>query len=126
MVMATIQLVPDLAEQIESLVGGDPARTQAFIENAVRTHIAHLHQTKIRQETEAFQAQHQELLATYPDQYIAMHQGKVIGHDTDLRALHLRVYQQVGHTPVLLKKVASTTVTKELVFRSPRLRRRDE
>ena len=29
MVMATIQLVPDLAEQIESLVGGDPASNQA-------------------------------------------------------------------------------------------------
>jgi hypothetical protein len=124
--MTTIQLVPDLAEQIESLVGGDPARTQAFIENAVRTHIAHLHQTKIRQETEAFKAQHQELLATYPGQYIAMHQGNVIDHDADLRTLHLRVYQQVGHTPVLLKKVTSTAATRELVFRSPRLRRRDE
>jgi hypothetical protein len=118
--MTTIQLVPDLAKQIESLVGGDPASTQAFIENAVRTHIAQLHQTKIRQETEAFKAQHQELLATYPDQYIAMHQGNVIDHDTDLRTLHLRVYQQVGHTPVLLKQVASTTVTRELIFRSPR------
>jgi hypothetical protein len=118
--MTTIQLVPDLAEQIESLVGGDPARTQAFIENAVRTHIAHLHQTKIRQETEAFKAQHQELLATYPGQYIAMHQGNVIDHDADLRTLHLRVYQQVGHTPVLLKKVTSTAATRELVFRSYR------
>jgi hypothetical protein len=126
MVMATIQLVPDLAEQIESLVGGDPARTQAFIENAIRTHIAELHQTKIRQETEAFKAQHQELSATYPGQYIAMHQGSVIDHDTDLRTLHLRVYEQVGHIPVLLKQVTSTTATKELIFRSPRLRRRVE
>ena len=118
--MTTMQLVPDLAEQIESLVGGDPARTQAFIENAVRTHMAHLHQTKIRQETEAFKAQHQELLATYPGQYIAMHQGNVIDHDADLRTLHLRVYQQVGHTPVLLKKVTSTPAIRKLVFRSPR------
>jgi hypothetical protein len=124
--MATIHLVPDLAEQIESLVGSDPAETQAFIENALRAHIARLHQSKIRRETEAFVAQHQELLAAYPEQYIAMHEGNVIDHDTDLRTLHLRVYQQVGHTPVLLKKVTDATATKELVFRSPRLQRRSE
>jgi hypothetical protein len=95
--MTTIQLVPDLAEQIESLVGPDPAKTQAFIENAVRTHIARLHQSKIRRETEAFTAQHQELLAAYSEQYIAMHEGNVIDHDTDLRTLHLRVLNSVSH-----------------------------
>jgi hypothetical protein len=124
--MTTIQLVPDLAEQIESLVGSDPAKTQAFIENAVRTQIARLHQSKIRRETEAYMAQHQELLAAYPEQYIAMHQGNVIDHDTNLRTLHLRVYQELGHTPVLLKKVTDATATRELVFHSPRLQRRDE
>jgi hypothetical protein len=124
--MTTIQLVPDLAEQIESLVGPDPAKTQAFIENALRAHIAQLHQSKIRRETEAFVAQHQELLAAYPEQYVAMHQGNVIDHDADLRTLHLRVYQQVGHTPVLLKRVTNATATRALVFRSPRLQRRDE
>jgi hypothetical protein len=123
--MTTIQLVPDLAEQIESLVGIDEASAQAFIENAVRTYITRLHRDKIREENEAFMTQHEALQAAYPGRYVAMHQGKVIDHDADLRTLHLRVYQRVGHTPVLLKKVTGVTLSRELVFRSPRLQRSD-
>jgi hypothetical protein len=123
--MTTIQLVPDLAEQIESLVGVDEASAQTFIENAVRAYIARLHRDKIREENKAFMAQYETLLATYLGRYVAMHQGKVIDHDADLRALHLRVYQRIGRKPALLKKVTNTTLPRELIFRSPRLQRSD-
>jgi hypothetical protein len=123
--MTTIQLVPNLAEQIENLVGIDEASAQAFIENAVRTYIARLHRDKFRKENEAFMTQHEARQAAYPGRYVAMHQDKVIDHDADLRTLHLWVYQRVGHTPILLKKVTDVTVSRELIFRSPRLQRSD-
>ena len=48
--------------------------------------------------------------------------GQVIDHDQDVRTLHLRVFNQLGRVPVLLKKVTSEP-DRELVFRSPRFER---
>jgi len=53
---------------------------------------------------------------------VAVHDGRVIDHDSALRALHLRVYALLGHTPVLLKKVTDKP-EREAVFRSPRFER---
>jgi hypothetical protein len=67
-------------------------------------------------------AQYEQLRAVYLGQYVAIHQGEVIDHDADLRTLHLRVFERLGHTPVLLKQVTNRP-ERELVFRSPRLER---
>ena len=69
-----------------------------------------------------FEEQKSQLLAQYAGQYIAMHQGNVVDHDLNLRALHLRVFENLGHKPVLLKQV-TTEPERELVFRSPRFER---
>jgi hypothetical protein len=77
---------------------------------------------KIGAETGAFNEQHENLLLEYTGQYVAMHQGKVVDHDPDLRTLHLRVFERFGHITVLLKQV-SERPEREFVFRSPRLER---
>ena len=120
--MTTINLAPDLIQQIENLTGTAEADAQVFVDKAVRAYLTQVHRENIRTETEAFTAQYDELRARYAGQYVAMHQGRVIDHDPDLRTLHLRVYEQLGHTPVLLKKVADGP-ERELTFRSPRLER---
>ena len=118
--MTTITLAPDLMEQIENLRGKDEADAQKFVEQAVRAYLTQVQREKIRSETEAFNAQHTKLQARYSGQYVAIHNGQVIDHDSDLRTLHLRVYEQLGRTPVLLKRVTEEP-ERELVFRSPRL-----
>lgn len=123
MTATTITLTPELAEQIEHLGGTDQESVQQIVERAVRAYLARLRQEKIRREAEAFQAQYRALLADYAGQYVALHQGRVIDNDPDLRTLHLRVFEKVGHTPVLLKQVTAEPEL-ELVFRSPRLDRR--
>jgi hypothetical protein len=123
MVMTTITLAPELAEQIGYLGGTDQESVQQIVEKAVRAYLARLRQEKIRRETEAFQTQYRTLLTDYAGQCVAVHQGRIIDHDPDLRALHLRVFEKVGHTPVLLKQVTAEP-ERELVFRSPRLERR--
>jgi hypothetical protein len=122
--MTTITLAPDLIQQIENLGGKDDADTQTFVEQAIRAYLIQLQREKIRTETEAFNAQYEKLRAKYPGQYVAIHQGKLIDHDLDLRTLHLRVYKQLGRTPVLLKRVTDEP-ERELIFRSPRLERHD-
>lgn len=120
--MKTIILDPDLVQQIENLVDNDDNDAQAFVEKAVRAYLIQVQREKIRAETVAFNAQREKLRAMYRGQYVAIHQGKVIDHDSDLRTLQLRVYEQLGHTPVLLKRVTDDP-ERELIFRSPRLER---
>jgi hypothetical protein len=117
--MLTIQLKPDLAEQIASLVGEEQVNAEAFVDKALRAYLTQFRQEKIRTETEAFHQQYDELSAKYPNQYVALHQGQIIDHDPDLRTLHLRVFNRLGHVPVLLKQVTDGP-DREWVFRSPR------
>ncbi len=122
--MLTITLKPDVAEQIRYLAGAGETEVdpEAIVDKALRSYLTQLRREKIKAETEAFEQQRSALLAKYRDEYIAMHEGQVIDHDHDLRTLHLRVFAQLGHTPVLLKKVIEET-ERELVFRSPRFDR---
>jgi hypothetical protein len=118
--MTTIHLKPDLAEKIAYLAKGGNA--EAVVEKALRAYIAQHRRDKIRAETEAFEQQREKLLSQFPGQYVAVHEGQVIDHDVNLRDLHLRVFDRLGHTPVLLIKVTSQP-QRELVFRSPRFER---
>ncbi|MBE2201535.1 MAG: hypothetical protein IAE79_23185 [Anaerolinea sp.] len=118
--MTTITLKPDLTRQIEHFAGTNQTQKDAFIDKAVRQYIAQIRRDKIRAETESFTAQYETLLSHYLHQYVALHNGQVIDHDPDLRALHLRVFARLGNTPVLLKQVTHSS-DRELIFRSPRL-----
>lgn len=120
--MATISLKPDLAEQVEFLANKTQTSAEAFVDKALRSYLLQFRREKIRAETEAFEQQREDLLAKYPGQYVAVHNGQVIDHDHDLRTLHLRVFDQLGHLPVLLKQVTNEP-DHELVFRSPRFER---
>ena len=118
----TVVLQPDVAEQIAYLATEKASAVDDLVDQALRAYLRQYQQAKIRAETDAFQAQKAALLTHYAGEYIAMHQGSVIDHDPDLRALHLRVFAQVRHTPVLLKQVTAEA-ERELVFRSPRFER---
>ena len=116
--MLTITLKPDIVEQIRYLVSSGDAK----VDKALRSYLMQLRHEKIRAESEAFEQQLPALLANYRGEYVAMHEGQVIDHDPDVRTLHLRIFAQLGHTPVLLKKVTEEP-ERELVFRSPRFER---
>jgi len=120
--MLTVTLRPDVAEQITHLAGETQTNAEAVVDKAVRAYLVELRREKIRTETEAFERQRKSLLAAYPGEYVAIHEGNVIDHDPDLRTLHLRVFARLGHAPVLLKRVIEQP-ERELVFRSPRFER---
>ncbi len=120
--MTTITLPSKLAQQIENFGGENESDRQAFVEKAIQAYLMQMRREKIEAETDAFNAQYEKLRENYSGYYVAVHQGKVIDHDLDLRTLHLRVYEQVGRTPVLLKQVTNEP-ERELTFRSPRLER---
>jgi len=116
--METISIDPTAAEQISHMADYGKTNVEVIVDRALRTYLTQSRHQKIRVETNAFERQREALLAGYPDQYVAIHESKVIDHDLDLRTLHLRVFKQLGHTPVLLKRVTKEP-ERDLVFRSP-------
>lgn len=72
------------------------------------------------QEQDAYQAMLPELLAQYKNQYVAIHQGKVVDHDIDKIALVMRLDDNHPDAVVLVQQV-SEEPEKVLRMRSPRL-----
>jgi len=116
--VATIKLEPDISQQITHLAKESQVSAGLFVDKALRVYLAQFRHEKIRAETEAFNQQRAKLLAQFSGEYVAVHQGQVIDHDKHLRTLHLRIFERLGRTPVLLKQVTQEP-ERELVFRSP-------
>lgn len=71
-----------------------------------------LPENKWQQERVAFLRLLPQLLATHRDQFVAVHEGKMVDNDDDKIALALRVYARYGYVPIFIGQVTD---------RSPRL-----
>ena len=90
--MLTVTLSTNLADQVVDYATANRLTPEVFVKKAVQSYLIQYRREKIRAETEAFEQQQDMLLAQFPEQYVAVHQGQVIDHDPDLRTLHLRVF----------------------------------
>ncbi len=54
------------------------------------------------------------LLKRYKDEYVAIYQGKLLGHHPDDRELARRAYEKVGHVPFLLTRISRNRHIDEL------------
>jgi hypothetical protein len=60
---------------------------------------------KFERELEAFRMLLPELLQTHRDQYVAIHEGRVVDSGTDKLDLADRAYQRFGYIPILVTLV---------------------
>lgn len=120
--MGVIDLSQRLLEQVQWIAQWQQVTINEVAARAVLDYLDRLEWEKLEAEMTAFQSQLPALLASYSDQYVAIHDGQVIDHDADLRTLHSRVYARMGSVPILLQKVTATPEPDVLV-RSPRLER---
>ncbi len=110
-----VEQINDLAKYSEPQV--DP---NEIVDRALRRYLREMQRQKLRREQQAFEQQKKELLANYFGEYVAIHEGKVIDHDRDLRTLNSRVFKRFGRTTVLHKKVTDQP-EQDIMFHSPRL-----
>ena len=68
-------------------------------------------------EIDAFRVMHEELFARIPGQYVAVYQGQLVDHDTDLAALYLRIQKKYPDVLVLIRELLSTP-DRDIVVRS--------
>ncbi len=57
-------------------------------------------------EYEAFLRLLPELLKTHRDQYVAIHEGKVVGSGTDQLAVAMEAYREYGYVEILVRLVS--------------------
>ena len=118
--MTTITLEPQLTAEILKLTGDDSQEAESFVNRVLWKQLANVRRDKLVQEQIHFERQHSQLLLQFEGEYIAMHNGQVIDHDKNLRDLHLRVAEQHGRTPILLKQVTES-MDMHLIDRPKRL-----
>jgi hypothetical protein len=111
---------PELITRLEQLARERDTSAKSLLRLAVNQYLEDVGRKKIHAESQAFKAMHSELVKNYPGRYVAVHEGQVIDDDTDARRLYLRIREQFGSTPVLIRQVKDQPEN-ELVFRSPRL-----
>jgi hypothetical protein len=111
-----------LVEQLEQVARWKGIEVEQAAHDALVRYIGRLGREKIERESEAFEAMRAEWLKRYAGQYVAVHEGHVVEHAPNLRALRRKVYARFGHTPILHKRIMNEP-EREIVIRSPRLER---
>lgn len=76
----------------------------------------------INAEIASYREMHSTLWQTYPGKYVAIHQGKLIDHDTEFAGLYERIHKQFPDVFVLIRQVEAEP-EKTYYFRSPRFAR---
>ena len=104
--------------QLEQVAREQNTTAQRLAEQAIREFLRSEARRKMQREMDAFFQLHARLLEDHVGEYVAIHQGKLIDHDSDQLALFQRVERRYGDTPVLIKLVLANP-EEEYTFRSP-------
>ena len=96
---------PGLIKRIRYLAQETNYNTTQLVETAVQAYLDQMERAKIHRETEAFWAMQADLVARYPGEYVAVHQGQVVDHDPDVTRLENRVTERWGVAAVLIAPV---------------------
>ncbi len=78
--------------------------------------------SQLASEQAAWYARPPDKRARYRGKFVAVHDGQVVDHDPDQRALYLRVRARFGHTPILIVR-ANWDEPPVYTIHSPRLER---
>jgi hypothetical protein len=108
--MPTITLEPDLYDRVKAAAQEQQASVDEVFAKAVQTYLWEQQRQKISGESRLYQQQHARLKAHFLGQYIAMHDGQVVDHDTDFTQLRRRIRAQYGRTAVMITRVEETPV----------------
>lgn len=116
----TIGLDEKTSHQLELLARVHSTEPAKLAHDAIRTFLRDEGRRIIEQESKAFQRLHPELLRTMPGEFVAVHHGQVVDHDSDQLAVFRRVEEAYGGQPVLIRQVRPE-IEQTIEVLSPRL-----
>jgi hypothetical protein len=118
--MPNVAIDASLYERVERVAQWTHQPTGKLTQQALETFLDQVEWDKLNTELEAFDRLLPSLLATHSGQYVAIHEGGVIGFGPNLPDLHVQIFKLLGNTPVLFKLV-TTDPEADIQIRSPRL-----
>ena len=110
-----------LVEDLAQVAAVQQTTPEELLNKAVSQFLYKVALEKMKAETAAFEQMHEQLIADYLGQHVAIHDRTLVDHDVDLPALRKRIRQCFGRLPVLLRQVTPERELPELVVRRPRL-----
>ena len=96
---------PGLIERIQNIAHETNRDTTQIVEEAVLAYLDELERDKMHEETEAYWAMQPDLIARFAGEYVAVHQGQVVDHDSDPVGLEQRIAERLGDVPILIAAV---------------------
>ncbi len=103
--MPTVAIEAKLYRRVEEAALEHKVSIGEIFAKSVRLYLWEVDRRKISEESAIYRQRHAELKEQYLGQYIAMHNGQVVDHDTDFQTLRQRVRQRFGRTPVMMTLV---------------------
>lgn len=116
----TIGLDEKTSIQLEQMAKVRSVEVAALASDAIRTFLRDEARRIIEQEAKAYRRLHPDLLRTMPGQFVAIHNGQVVDHDSDQMAVFRRVEEAYGGQPVLIRQVRPE-IEQTIEVLSPRL-----
>jgi predicted DNA-binding protein len=118
MMADVIVLRPDLREALENTAEQEARTLSDLVNEAVDEYVFRLQQKKIDREVKAYERLHPDLRERFLGQWVAIHEGQLVDHDSDQRALYHRLRERFGRTSVLMKQVRESPID-EIWWRTP-------
>lgn len=118
--MGAILIDGELQIQLDSMARILHKHPQEIASEAIHAYLTQLGEQKLDREIAAFEAMYTDLRARYLNQFVAIHDGAVVGVAPEFEPLCLQIQARFGNIVVLIRRVTDQ-MDDELYFRSPRL-----
>jgi hypothetical protein len=118
--VAQIAIPTETFVQLERAAQAEHLSVEELAKKIIREHLRALRRIEMNREMDAYRAQHAQILEKYRGEFIAMYQGEIVDHDSEMRALYLRIDERFPDETVLMKQV-KPEVEEVLNFRSPQV-----
>jgi len=116
-------LIPDqVFTELMPVAEQENKKISDLINEALRQYLWEAKERKIDREMETYRTMHVELKQRFLGKYVAIHNGELVDHDADRRALSRRVRQKYGSVAVLITPVEEKP-EREFLMLSPRFER---
>jgi hypothetical protein len=118
--LAQVPMDAKLAESLQQVAAERGKPLEVVMNDLARQYLREARREVIRQEVQHYQALYADLKAKYLGQHVAIHEGRLVDHDTDSMALAHRVRQRYGYSPILITQVKEQPMH-EYRIRSPQV-----
>ena len=116
--MDTLTLREDLRETLSRDAREEARSINDIVNDAIEHYLRERQRAKLDKEIIAYEAAHVELRQKYLGQWVAIHNQKLVDHDSNGPALYRRIRAKYGQTSVLIRRV-SEQPREEIWLRTP-------